>query len=356
MFIITNYLILKQQNFNAFTFLLYTNLYHLNILNFILMSYIREKIKDLFRRTDKKDVKIVFQKFLGREPETMELINEIVNSKTGLVEFCLNVANSSEFINKKNKLDKQIIGKELRKLSDNNKIKPLIQNSLNLNEDYKDIIIKILNYINEFENNKNEVKKKIIKQKINFESHNFVEYFKNKFYLKLGKRKDDYLYLINLMIKQKVKNIIETGSIRLEENFEGDGCSTQIFSDYSNFFGGEFTSIDIDPNCEKIIKKLRLSAEFINEDSVKALYKHNQKIDLAFLDSFDYSEKIDHESSLHHIFELLALTNNLKKGSIIAIDDNFSGANKGKGQYIKKYFEKIGIFPVLDNYILIYLL
>jgi hypothetical protein len=310
-------------------------------------------LKKYFNRVNEDDVRLIFNKFLNRDPEDGEIAKKLIKSKIQIIDLCLSVSNSKEFIKKI--MDTKFIKEKMKTINEDNKIKNLLNNCVNLQEDYKTIIIKLINYnLNQKKTLKTKKEKNYFNNKIT--NNKFIDLFKMHYYNKLGKRKDDFLKLITLMINKNIKNLVETGSIRKEDNFQGDGCSTLIFSDYSKFNNARFTSIDIDPNCGDIIKKLKLNVNFVNQNSLIYLHNRKEDIDFIYLDSFDYEKNLEHESSLHHLFELMAILPKLKSGSIIAVDDNYSKQGNGKGRYIKEYFSSLGIKPMLDGYMLIYIL
>ena len=50
--------------------------------------------------------------------------------------------------------------------------------------------------------------------------------------------------------------IVETGTVREENNFEGDGCSTVLFDNYVGMQGGTLITVDIDPIACKTAERL----------------------------------------------------------------------------------------------------
>ena len=59
-------------------------------------------------------------------------------------------------------------------------------------------------------------------------------------------------------------------------------------------------------------------------DSVKFLWSlpKDKKIDFLYLDSYDILRHDPHPSQLHHVKEMCANIDKLKKGSIVCIDDH----------------------------------
>ncbi len=187
----------------------------------------------------------------------------------------------------------------------------------------------------------------------------FIQFYDAKLGPLLGIRKDGFRFIFEKLESQKIKNykIVETGTLR-KINQWSDGQSTRLFDMFINFHQGTLFSVDISEDAietahsivsERTYFRCGDSVSFLNELSSE------HKFDLIYLDSFDVDFEKPHESSLHHIFELCSvLHKNTKSGTIIAIDDNKEGV--GKGQYISKYFEMIGLKKVYDGYQLIYIM
>ncbi len=149
--------------------------------------------------------------------------------------------------------------------------------------------------------------------------------------------------------------IVETGCARQENNFEGDGMSTAIFDTFVNYHGGEFYSVDINSDNVRFAASRSKKANLTCSDSVRFLYNQskvwvaqNRKIDLLYLDSFDFDRKNPHPSSLHHIFELAAIMPCLREGTMVCVDDNFDTA--GKGSYVKEFMDLIGKERIYTDY------
>jgi hypothetical protein len=149
--------------------------------------------------------------------------------------------------------------------------------------------------------------------------------------------------------------IVETGCARKENNFKGDGMSTTIFDTLVDYHGGEFYSVDINSDNVRFAASTAKKANLTCSDSVKFLYNQskvwvaqNRKIDLLYLDSFDFDRKNPHPSSLHHIFELAAIMPCLKDGTMVCVDDNFDTV--GKGLYVKEFMDLIGKERIYTGY------
>mgnify|MGYP003641162545 CR=1 FL=1 len=186
---------------------------------------------------------------------------------------------------------------------------------------------------------------------------NFLtDIFNKDYYFKLGKRRNTFQKIFEYTESLNKKNvtILETGIARQENNWEGDGMSTLMFDRYINSVGGNFTSIDINPqNVEFARSNVSAKSNLICSDSVIKLHEISRDenfpmIDVLYLDSFDVDFNNPVPSSFHHIKELLAIFPKIQKGTLIVVDDNFNG--KGKGQMIKDYMKNIGINPFFDEY------
>ena len=166
-----------------------------------------------------------------------------------------------------------------------------------------------------------------------------------------GKREESFRMMVSFLSQQKKPVIVETGCARVENNFEGDGMSTLIFDCFVELNGGSLYSVDISHDSVNFaLSKITSNRTKIAcEDSVSFLHKFDQKIDLLYLDSYDLDPENPHPSSMHHIYELLAVSKCLKKGTMIVVDDNLS-EEIGKGKYIADYLSKIGVPMIYSGY------
>lgn len=172
---------------------------------------------------------------------------------------------------------------------------------------------------------------------------------------KTTKRAPSFAMMINHVGNINDPLIVETGCARQEDNFEGDGMSTTIFDTFVDYHGGEFYSVDINPENVRFAVSKSKKAKISCSDSVKFLHQQakvwtsqNRKIDLLYLDSFDFDMSNPHPSSLHHIFELTAIMPCLKEGTMICVDDNFGTI--GKGGYVKEFMDLLGCQREYDGY------
>tara|TARA_R100000995_G_scaffold37703_1_gene17371 strand:+ start:5318 stop:5971 length:654 start_codon:yes stop_codon:yes gene_type:complete len=174
----------------------------------------------------------------------------------------------------------------------------------------------------------------------------------------LGLRELGFSRIFEYLSKIKDPVIVETGTVRVENNFEGDGCSTVLFDHYVGTQGGTLISVDIDPMACKTADRLTTYAEVIEGDSVEYLSTLDGHVDLLYLDSFNiYNWLDDWEASGHHLKELFAAKDIIKEGTLIVVDDNLYVPNTdkdskkfGKGRMIYELMQAIGIPTYIDGY------
>lgn len=182
----------------------------------------------------------------------------------------------------------------------------------------------------------------------------------NEMLQKTGKRTPSFVKMIEHIGSIQRPLIVETGCARQENNYDGDGMSTLIFNEFAKI-KGEFWSVDINPDNIEFAKKHCTHAHLICSDSIKFLHDLNKsliktgdKIDLLYLDSYDFDMNDPHPSSLHHILELTAIIPSLREGTMICVDDNFG--NIGKGGYVNQFMLALGKEKVYDGYQRIWIL
>ena len=148
--------------------------------------------------------------------------------------------------------------------------------------------------------------------------------------------------------------IVETGTYREENNYEGDGCSTLLFDSFVDYHGGVVLSVDIDPEACDLAKENTCFTEVIESDSVEFLGTLEGKVDLLYLDSYNIADwNNDWAPAAHHLKELFAAKNCIKEGTMIVVDDNLklpNGKRLGKGRLIYELMESLGIDPCFDDY------
>jgi hypothetical protein len=138
--------------------------------------------------------------------------------------------------------------------------------------------------------------------------------------------------------------IVETGCIRnvTEESKFGDGWSTLNWQYYAEKTGSKVYVVDIDENhinqSKKIVPPSDL-VEYTKDDSVHYLQNFDKKIDLLFLDSFDYCGDEENIRACHNhsLNEVKAAWDKLNDHCFILIDDVFDNSWEGKGKLTIPY-------------------
>lgn len=176
----------------------------------------------------------------------------------------------------------------------------------------------------------------------------------------LHQRGDGFGLIFELLEKQNKKeyNIVETGTLRNVGNWR-DGQSSILFQEFLKENGGLLQSVDISAeacavSCEYLDSKY---CKVTCNDSHQFLKTVDSSIvDLFFLDSYDVRWDNCDPSAAHHLEEFKIIESQLQPGTIIAIDDNtfYRGVRSGKGRDVYKYLKLKNIFPIYDEYIIIY--
>ena len=161
-----------------------------------------------------------------------------------------------------------------------------------------------------------------------------------------------------LSLKDGPFEIIETGTLRNPGGWK-DGQSTFLFSLLVDEFGGFVRSVDLNEEACSISKNFVTSPNFSVScaDSLVWLKEQDLKnVDFFYLDSYDVNFKNDNDSAEHHLQEFLIIEPNLKENAIVAIDDNvfLEERRAGKGRKIYEYLASKNVFPIYDNYQIIY--
>lgn len=181
----------------------------------------------------------------------------------------------------------------------------------------------------------------------------FLTRFDREYLPKLGIRGPTFRAVLREAVHRGARSIVETGCIRKEGNWDGDGQSTLIWADYIKWNTGSFVTIDISQEAIDLLRTICPSAYSICSDSVAALSKHSGGIDLLYLDSFDLDVSNDHPAALHCLFEFCAALPKLHSGSIVFIDDSPTMTGyvvTGKGRYVAAYLRQLDIMPFTWGY------
>lgn len=147
--------------------------------------------------------------------------------------------------------------------------------------------------------------------------------------------------------------IIETGSVRTLDNWEGDGQSTLLFDRYvQQRQAGQVHTIDINPQCQPWVSHL---VSVYKEDSVSCLHRLAQRAwpkqssFLFYLDSFDVDFQNPYPSAAHHLKELVAIAPMLSSDTLVVVDDS-PAQHQGKGFLVAEYAKAIGARLLFHDY------
>lgn len=166
--------------------------------------------------------------------------------------------------------------------------------------------------------------------------------------------------------KDKDYTIVETGCMRADHGqlaIGDDGASTYLFDDFINYYDGQVISVDI--NQDNVNHASSMTGDRTNvycQDSVEFLWNLSPKlkIDFLYLDSYDFEPDNPVPSQLHHVKELCAVMKNLKKGTIIVVDDHLNTpefdslratfAQGGKARFVEDFMKNIDAELLFDGY------
>lgn len=86
--------------------------------------------------------------------------------------------------------------------------------------------------------------------------------------------------------------ILETGCARQEDNWEGDGMSTLVWGEWAAEHDGHVWTVDADAGnlatCRALTEPWADHITYIHDDSIHHLREHRPRVDLLYLDSYDY--------------------------------------------------------------------
>lgn len=172
----------------------------------------------------------------------------------------------------------------------------------------------------------------------------------------IARRYPGFYKMVEHLEKQPIdeRNIIETGTARMKDNWEGDGQSTLIWDWYLDQRKDSWCiSIDVSKDACETAKSQTKRVEFIVGHSIMVLNSLDkmrlQKTKLVYLDSFDLDISNPLPSSLHHIMELTAIWGHLPSGCLVVVDDCLNN-NCGKHLMVSEFFFNIGIRPEFVGY------
>ena len=163
--------------------------------------------------------------------------------------------------------------------------------------------------------------------------------------------------------------IVETGCLRMANNWSGDGQSTLLFDKYIGYRDqtSECHTVDIDPSAVSECKNLVSQRVQVNQsDSVqylnslsRALTGANKTISLLYLDSYDVDMTYWQPAAAHHLKELLAAFRCVNERTLVVVDDCPLNANLirrdgnqfalignpsvgGKGRLVAEFADAVG--------------
>ena len=180
---------------------------------------------------------------------------------------------------------------------------------------------------------------------------------KYRFLIGEGVRYPSMKIALNLLYQRGGKNIIETGTTRAINDFGGAGMATIFLGDYAKRYGKRLYTVDI--LSEAIALSKSLTTEFADNityvvsDSIAFLHTFPEKIDLLYLDSYDYP--IDENpvevlaSQEHQLRELKTAWDKLTSKSIVILDDN-AWPGGGKCKLTKEFLIEKGWICLWDDF------
>lgn len=156
---------------------------------------------------------------------------------------------------------------------------------------------------------------------------------------------------INWFVQTGGLNIVETGCIR-DKSYQ-DGASTRLFADLvKKVIGARFWSVDIEPRHVELARSFVPPHERIElcvGDSIEFLKAFNNRIDLLYLDSFDYNRGDPGPAQLHALKEMQVVFPNLSPKACVLIDDN-DPVGGGKGELAKKFLAEHDFVCLMDHF------
>ena len=165
---------------------------------------------------------------------------------------------------------------------------------------------------------------------------------------RLGKRHEAFAAIAELL--PEGCRIIETGTVRQIDNWEGDGQSTIVWDTLATNLGGTVITIDINPIGAELVAELELQATTaIVGDSLDVIPTLTGHADLLYLDSFDVDFENPLPAAAHHLSELMAALNLLAPGSLVAVDDNQD--EQGKGSEVAWFLAEHGAVEIVRGYV-----
>jgi hypothetical protein len=189
------------------------------------------------------------------------------------------------------------------------------------------------------------------------ESCDFTTGFSSFIYPRLAHRADSFKLIFEELDQHESPFILETGCLRVPNNWAGDGQSTFVFDWYARENHGHVVTIDI--SSESIESARRACSgvtSTILNDSVAALHMLDRvvskPVSFLYLDSFDLDQNNPMPSAIHHAMELMAARSLIGPGTIICVDDYNVGTlgEGGKGMIINSFMDAIRADVLYSGY------
>lgn len=169
----------------------------------------------------------------------------------------------------------------------------------------------------------------------------------------LARRKPNFEFMCCHMgeMIERAPYIVETGTAWDKGNWAGQGQSTLIWDWLAGVIPVSPISIDIRKEASETAASQTTRVVFETGDSINVLSKFYwpEKIGLLYLDSFDWTEELNLESSFHHVMELASVFASLPPGCLIVVDDRH-GDMKGKHWLVEAFMTKLEIKPAFKGH------
>jgi hypothetical protein len=186
----------------------------------------------------------------------------------------------------------------------------------------------------------------------------FRELFSEFFQPRLAERAKTFSSLFERLLEAIPAGgfIVETGTLRIPGNWDGDGQSTFMFDEFARTNKATVLSIDIEAlSADSARAACSSRTTLALNDSVTVLLQlqrlgMTKPIDLLYLDSFDVNEQNPLPSAIHHMKELTAAWPQLRPGSIVCIDDYAIGNQGGKGMIVDEFLRNAGAEVLFEAY------
>lgn len=181
--------------------------------------------------------------------------------------------------------------------------------------------------------------------------------FSSFIYPRLHHRADSFKLIFDELDRHTNPFILETGCLRVPNNWAGDGQSTFVFDWYARERHGQVVTIDINPeSIESARRACSGVTSTILNDSVAALrmldIAISRPVSFLYLDSFDLDQNNPMPSAIHHAMELMAARSLVGPGTLICVDDYNVGTlgEGGKGMIVNQFMDAIRAQVLYSGY------